>query len=316
MSAPKEAKSPAAGESSQGGAWLSQPERGALLGIQLVFTLATLFGRWPARQLVRLIAAWYWLFDRAARRASEDWLRTVFERAPRRREVYTHLNTFAQVTLDRIFLLKGKTRPFEVTRTGNQHLLKLRDTRQGAILLGAHLGSFEAMRVGGDEEALDIHIVGNFENAKMINALLDRLDPEMRARVIDIGADPMTSTLTMQARVEEGAMVAILGDRVAPNSKVVEARFFGRPAYFPAGPFILASLLRCPVYLVFGLYRPPRGYDLFCEPFAERVELPRANRQESLEAVVQRYADRLEDYARKAPYSWFNFYDFWEPPNP
>jgi predicted LPLAT superfamily acyltransferase len=27
---------------------------------------------------------------------------------------------------------------------------------------------------------------------------------------------------------------------------------------------------------------------------------------------MQRYADRLEYFARLAPYNWVNFYDFWE----
>lgn len=300
--------------SSAGKDWLSQPERGALLGIQLVFWLATVGGRWPARQLVRVIAAWYWLFDRKARKQSQNWLRIVFEREPTRREVYRHLFSFAQVTLDRMFLLKGKVSPFVVTRTGNHHLEALSRERKGAILLGAHLGSFEAMRAGGKEEEFDIHIVGNFENARMINSLLDRLDPESRARVIDIGEDPLSTTLAMRERVEDGTIVALLGDRATAKVRTVEATFFGRPAWFPAGPFILASLLRCPIYLVFGLYHEPNRYDLYCELFSEQLELPRASRQEHLEAEVQRFADALERYARKAPYCWFNFYDFWTRP--
>ncbi|HEX4353668.1 MAG TPA: hypothetical protein VHZ95_12150, partial [Polyangiales bacterium] len=66
------------------------------------------------------------------------------------------------------------------------------------------------------------------------------------------------------------------------------------------------------VYLVFGLYFEPNRYELFCEPFAERIELPRRERAAALQAVVQRYAQRLEDYARRAPDNWFNFHDIWK----
>jgi len=96
------------------------------------------------------------------------------------------------------------------------------------------------------------------------------------------------------------------------NDKFVEVDFFGAPAAFSTGPFILAAVLKCPIYLVFGLYFEPNRYELFCEPFAERIELPRRNRQEALEAVVSRYAARLETYCRRAPNNWFNFFDFWE----
>lgn len=292
--------------------WLSQPERGALLGMKLVMWLATAFGRWPARQLVRAVALYYALFDRSARAASRDWLTTVQGRAPSFGETYRHFFTFAQVTLDRFFFLRGKTAPFEISRTGNEHLIALQRTRQGAVLLGAHLGSFEAMRAGGREEAFDINIVGNFANARVINALFEDLGDANRARVIDVSDDSLNATLQMRERLEDGEMVALLGDRRSEATKSVTVSFFGRPARLPAGPFILASLLGCPVYLVFGLFHAPRHYALHCEPFAERIELPRGTRQQALQDVMQRYATRLEHYASTAPYCWFNFFEFWD----
>lgn len=292
--------------------WLTQPERGALLGMKTVLWLATAFGRWPARQLVRLIALYYALFDRKARSASTQWLSTVLQRPPRFIERYRHLFTFAQVALDRFFFLRGKTAPFAVTRTGNEHLIALQQRQQGAVLLGAHLGSFEAMRAGARDEQFAINIVGNFANAKLINALFEELSDDNRAQLIDISTDSIGATLQMRTKLENGQMVALLGDRRSETTKNVPVSFFGKPARLPAGPFILASLLQCPVYLVFGLYREPNRYDLYCEPFANRVELPRKNRDEALQRLVQRYADRLEHYARQAPYCWFNFFPFWD----
>jgi predicted LPLAT superfamily acyltransferase len=64
--------------------------------------------------------------------------------------------------------------------------------------------------------------------------------------------------------------------------------------------------------LTFGLYHPPRRYALYCEPFADRLELPRAHRKQALRDYVQQYASRLEYYCRLAPLNWFNFFRFWE----
>ena len=291
--------------------WLTRGERGALLGIRTVFWFATLFGRWPARQFVRLIGTYYAWTDRKARAASSDFLRRVYGREPTRREVHGHIRRFALVSLDRIFLLKKRDGAFRVNRTGNQHLQALTDEKRGAILLGAHLGSFEAMRCGAKEEDFPISIVGHFENAKMINALLEQVDPKMAARVIHTGKDPMNFALTVQERLDQGSMVAFLGDRVGVNDKSVRVNFFGSPAEFPTGPFLLASALKCPVYLTFGLFYEPNRYELFCEPFAERIVLPRGTREAALQEVVQRYAERLEEYVRKAPDNWFNFFPFW-----
>ncbi|HIE70257.1 MAG TPA: hypothetical protein EYP98_08780 [Planctomycetes bacterium] len=121
---------------------------------------------------------------------------------------------------------------------------------------------------------------------------------------------PRSGRLRCPAR-RDVHLVALLGDRTGLNERTVEATFMGETAHFPAGPFLLASVMKCPVYLTFGLYRSPNQYDLSCEPFAEKLHLPRKNREAGLREVVQRFADRLEHYARKAPENWFNFYDFW-----
>ena len=291
--------------------WLSQGERGTVFAIWFTFRLATFFGRTLMRPIVSIIALRYRLFDRKAVEASRGWLKRVHGREPGFWEIYRHLRTFVQVTLDRIFLAQDDSKGFVFSRTGPEHLTRQHASGRGGVLLGAHLGSYEAMRAGGSEDHVPIKILGFFENAKRINALLAKLSPDQAAQVIHIGEDPVSATVKAQGAIERGELVAIMGDRVGLNDKTVRATFFGEEAEFPAGPFLLASLLRCPVYMVFGLYSEPNRYDLFCEPFAERLEIPRKNRQEALEELVQRYANRLEDFCRRAPNNWFNFFDFW-----
>jgi len=292
--------------------WLSQGERGTVFLIHTTFRLAQLIGRTLMKPLVFVIALFYRLTDKKAVRASRDWLRQVHGSEPTFWQVFRHIHTFAQVTLDRIFLVSGKSRAFTFTRTGDHFLAQQFASGRGAVLLGGHLGSFEAMRSGGEEDRIKINILGHFANAKMINALLEKLDPERAATVIHIGDDPVGQMARVHDRIEAGDFVALLGDRTGLNERTVEATFFGRKARFPAGPFLLASLMKCPVYLTFGLYRRPNRYDLSCEPFADSLHLPRRNRAAALQEVVQRYADRLEHYARSAPENWFNFYDFWQ----
>jgi predicted LPLAT superfamily acyltransferase len=147
----------------------------------------------------------------------------------------------------------------------------------------------------------------------MINALFDAPNPGMAARVIHMGDDPVGAVSRVLGRIEAGELVGMFADRVGLNDRVVRVPFCGAEASFAAGPFLLASLLRCPVYLVFGLYRDPDRYELFCEPLAERIELPRGRREEALAVYARRYAERLEFYARKAPENWFNWFDFWGP---
>ena len=285
-----------------------------MLGIRAVFWLATAAGRRPARLLLYGVALYYRLFDRATVATSRQWLRRIHHREPTWREVFAHILTFAHVTLDRLFLLQGKISALQFSRTGHHYLQDALAAGKGAVLLGAHLGSYDAMRQGGSAEKVPINILGYFENAKMISALFERLSPDLAARVIHIGSDPVGVMLNVREAIDRGELVALLGDRVGVGDKVVEAEFLGSPARFPAGPFLFASLLRCPVFLVFGLYTAPNRYDLYCEPFADCVDLPRARRQAALRELVAKYAARLEFYCRKAPNNWFNFFDFWHQP--
>jgi predicted LPLAT superfamily acyltransferase len=123
----------------------------------------------------------------------------------------------------------------------------------------------------------------------------------------------MGGVLDLKAAVERGEFVALLGDRspVAGMARGSRAPFLGDPAWFSHNPWILAHLLECPVYLTVGLRTGPGRYELRAERFAERIELPRADRDRGAADCAARYARWLEDLCCEHPYQWFNFFDFW-----
>lgn len=290
--------------------WLNRREKGTVLGILLMHWFATALGRGPTRLVARGVALWYVLFHAELVAASREWHEAVHNRPARFVDVYRHVLAFAQVTVDRLFLLRGETSALKFERTGHDHLVEAERAGKGAILLGSHLGSFEALRADGQAD-FPLQILGHFANAKMVNAVFEKLNPAAAENVIHISVDSVDFIFRVQQWIEKGGFIGTTGDRVGLNEKAVDVTFFGRRARFPTGPFVLASVLKCPVYLTFGLYSSPNRYQLFCEPFAQTVSLPRKNRAVHLQKRVEQYVDRLEHYCRQAPDNWFNFYDFW-----
>ena len=295
--------------------WTRIPESGTVLGISFLLWSATVLGRWLPRLILWPVSAYYYLTSRRTRQASQQFQRKIRGREATKKEVFINILRFAEVALDRVFFSLGRTEKFSFKTHGHDYLQALAKEKKGGLLLGAHLGSFAAMSGAGSSEDLRINAIVYNENSRVINGVLEKFGRKS-FRVIDISQDRISAILKVRKRIEKGEMGAILIDRVLPGSQSVQVDFLGQKAAFSTGAFVLASLLKCPVYLVFGLYRGGNRYDLHCEPFSERVILPKGDgKNEALKELAQAYANRLEVYCQMAPDNWFNFFDFWESSN-
>jgi predicted LPLAT superfamily acyltransferase len=290
--------------------WRKIPEAGTVVGIRLLVLSVRLLGRRITSGILFVVAFYYALIRGVARRASRDYLRRIGQPTGFWM-VVRHIHVFAQVSLDRAFFVTGKVKPFELAYDGHDELVQLARGGKGVILLGAHLGSFEVMRCQAREFAIPINIVANFGNAERINGVLQSLAPDMKTNLISIASDPIQAMLEVRAAIERGEIVAMLADRTDDRGRVVTTQFLGADAQFPAGPWLMAHALRCPVYFVAGVYSSPRRYELHLRCLAAEVRLERNDRAAALSRYAQSYASMLETFAREAPLNWFNFFDFW-----
>ena len=296
--------------------WKQRPEGGGLFALWLIRNIGRYGGRRIARLLLYPITLYFLIRRGPEREASRQWLGRALGRPATLWDAAKHVHTFASPILDRVFLLgDGRidvTRRFDVTVRGLDELHAHLDQGRGMLLFGSHLGSFEVLRVlARQRPEYMIRVVLDKAHNPALTQLLDALNPEVAATVIDGGQDGPGLMLAIQDAIAQGALVALLIDRAHPGGQTELAPFFGEDAPFPTAPWLIAAALKAPVTLGFGLYKGGNRYELVFENFSDDIVIPRSERATAIPALIRRYAARLEAVARTAPYNWFNFYDFW-----
>lgn len=309
--------------------WAQQQELKGLWGMRLMLLVWRLLGRKAFSLLLYPVVGVYWLTASTARKASQSWIRRVRAQLIARRmpvasnlTSYQHFLRFGGAMLDKIASWRGELHVGHdvVFAPGAEDTLNVRDPR-GKLLLASHLGDVEACRALAQlQGSKTINALVFSDSAQRFKQIMEEMAPQAGLNLLpvnDIGPD---TAILLKEKLDRGEWIAIVGDRIAVTTqrggewRVCWSRFMGQIAPFPQGPFILASILRCPVDLIFAL-RQQEKLRIHCEPFADPLLLPRATRQQALRNTVDRYAERLEHYALQSPLDWFNFFDFWQLPD-
>ncbi|WP_305465292.1 glycosyltransferase family 2 protein [Photobacterium leiognathi] len=305
--------------------WSSHAERGTILGIKTLLAVYSLLGRKAFNVLLKAVMGYYYLTGKKARKASEDYLEQLESYAsdnqlalPSKLNSYDHLLSFGHTMLDKLVAWKGDYSENNLTIHGDEHFNELAKRQQGIVVLGSHLGNLELCRaLSSRHPDIKINALVFTEHAERFNAVLKAINPDSDLNLIQVNELGADTAIMLQQKVEQGEWVVIVGDRtsVTKEQRVVWADFLGKPAPFPQGPFILASVLKVPVYTLFGLRDDSQAtlhFDVYFEPFSEQLILPRKTREMALQETVQQYASRLESYTIKAPLQWYNFFNFWQ----
>ena len=105
------------------------------------------FGRTAARIVLYPITLYFLIRRGPERRASRAYLQRITGRKASLWQVAQHIHCFAAVTLDRAFLLSERFKRFDIRTYGLDELRQAWAQQRGVLILGSHLGSFDALRV-------------------------------------------------------------------------------------------------------------------------------------------------------------------------
>jgi predicted LPLAT superfamily acyltransferase len=292
--------------------WVRHRERGSLFLLRIMVFLSLRVGRRLSRVILYGIAVYFFLFAPSARRQSRRYLRLALGREPKPIDGFRQVLSFATTIHDRVYLINEQYDLFNITSAG-EHDMLARSNGRGSLLLGAHIGSFEAIHsLSRQHSGLRVAMAMYEDNARKIGGILSAINPRLEPDIISLGQ--IDAMLNVAERLEQGGYVGVLGDRTLGNEPVQAVTVLGKRAYLPVGPMRAAAILRCPVFFIAGLYRGKNNYHVVFEPVADFSATTVGSRSMAVRAAIERYAAVIDHYCRTDPYNWFNFFDFWHQP--
>ena len=305
------------------GHWAQIGEVSFVAGMRFLFWVCRSFGRWPFRVMLYPVLAWHVATNPRARASSSAYLRRI-----RRHGGLAHVNeglpgvlhhfaAFAECILDKMLLWGGLARLDNVVLFGQKELDRDLAAQRGGLMICSHFGNLELCRVLARQHAgMKMTVLVHTKHAQKFNRLLAELDPASQLNLLQVTDMSPATAMLLNERVARGEFVVIAGDRVPVTGgmRTCRASFLGEQASFPTGPYVLASLLQCPIYLLFSM--PVEGRcEIHFERLCDALHPPRREREQVFAALAQEYARRLEHFCLLAPFQWFNFYDFWQSPD-
>jgi len=299
--------------------WAQMEERSVIWGMRFLLRIYLLFGRTVLQLFLYPVVIYYWLINWQARQASLAYLNRLAAFAPSLKLhgslfwSYKHFISFANAIIDKLAAWSGALSRADVQYYGRDELLAGIRKGQGVVLLGSHLGNLEVCRVIADfDKTLRINVLVHTKHAEKFNRLLNQTDSNSRLNLIQVTEITAATAILLSDKIAAGELVIIAADRtpVSNQQRVTRVTFMGANALFPQGPFILAALLKCPVYTVFCLKQQGK-HAIYFDSFSDSLQFPRKTREQAMQQIIQRYAERLQTYCLKEPLQWFNFFDFW-----
>ena len=298
--------------------WSNIKERGGMLPLMLMLGFYRLGGRWLCRIVLLFVIFWYWLFSKTARQASLNYLTKLhefsgeaspFKSPPTQTNTDTHLMQFAECILDKIEGWLGHIPETELKLFGHE---KIREQYQkGAVIVVSHFGNIELLRAIKSENPQKINILVYQKHATKFNQFIKKLNSHADVNLVPVDELGVDTALVLQEKLAQGEWIIVAADRIPVQSNRVQTvEFLGEDADWPQGAWILASLLKVPVLAVF-CYRTCQQFEVHIYKMTDQLQFSRKTRMEDMQKTMRQYVVLLEKHCLRAPYQWFNFYNFW-----
>jgi predicted LPLAT superfamily acyltransferase len=315
--------------------WQNAQERGGSVGLLFLLWVQKILGRPILSLILYPVLIYFFVTGKQARNASRQYLQRLQAWTSNSqnqtiswRMSLRHFMDFAWTVADKIDAWSGNITHEHVEVMQPDTLRTFLADPRGALIIGAHMGNPDVLRAvyqtegspyyqGANLQQHQVNVIMDTAHTPIIHRVMLKHSRNFETNLVQAKTVGPDTALAWRDKVEKGDWLFILGDRTAAaqSENTTTVDFLGHPAPWPTGPWVLAHILECPVYFFLCVKTRTRfgrpHYRLYLEQIADKINLPRKTRHESMQAYVRQYVQRLEQQCQETPTQWFNFYDFW-----
>ena len=278
---------------------------------KMITRVSFLLGSWFIRFFAWWIATGYLLFRPSRRRSSLQLYQAIF---PKRRGGY-HLycawrqfHSFAATYADRIEVDSKKGVTFSIQ--GKEGIIEAARRGSGGIILMSHLGNYEVAARAFEEIGLKhLMIMGEREARQVARDQRETLSSRGIYILVATGqGDSVFGGLEAIKFIREGGFVSLSGDLTWTKQRsLLPVNLFDQEVALTSAPHLLALISGAPLFTLFT-FRVKRGvHKIIISPPREVKVSSRSERNMTLQASAQVYADALEEKVRQHPFQWYIF---------
>ncbi|HEY8666114.1 MAG TPA: lysophospholipid acyltransferase family protein [Tepidisphaeraceae bacterium] len=191
--------------------------------------------------------------------------------------------------------------------TNHDTYVAARALKRGAIVVTAHMGSFEAGVSALREHEEKIHVV--FQRDRI--ARFERMRSTLRSRLGVIEApvdDGWTIWMRLRDALQNDEVVMLQGDRVMPGQKGARVPFCGGHIMLPPGPVKLALASGAPIIPVFSLRTPEGKIRVVVE---QPIFVDPDDTGADIHPALLKIAAVIEKYVKQYPDQWIVIHRAW-----
>ena len=178
--------------------------------------------------------------------------------------------------------------------------------KRGMVAITGHISNFELMAAFFSQSGYKVSVVGREIYDERLNRLLVENREVMGMKDIDADASPKEFI----KHLREARVIGVLIDQDSRRLRGVFVNFFGRRAYTPVAPFVIAQRMNSPIVPTAIFRNRDYTYTLKVD---QAIPFPDTGDEEKdIQNYMQAYTSMLEEYTRQYPDHWFWLHRRWK----